>query len=204
MIGLPTETEDDLIGIKDLAFKVVDQYYSVPKEQRGKGLNVTVSASTFVPKPFTPFQWEPQDTLDRIREKQKLLVSELKHKNITFNYHESKTSLLEAVFAKGDRRLSKVLEIALEEGCKFDGWDEHFNFDRWMAVFEKAGIDPAFYANRTREYDEVLPWDHIDVGVSKQFLIRESENAKKEKVTANCRTSCSGCGVNQIFTGGIC
>lgn len=204
MIGLPTETEDDLIGIKDLAFKVVDQYYSVPKEQRGKGLNVTVSASTFVPKPFTPFQWEPQDTLDRIREKQKLLVSELKHKNITFNYHESKTSVLEAVFAKGDRRLSKVLEIALEEGCKFDGWDEHFDFDRWMAVFEKAGIDPAFYANRTREYDEVLPWDHIDVGVSKQFLIRESENAKKEKVTANCRTSCSGCGVNQIFTGGIC
>ncbi|MBU5677710.1 TIGR03960 family B12-binding radical SAM protein [Alkaliphilus sp. MSJ-5] len=204
MIGLPTETDTDIIGIKDLAFKVVDAYYKTPKEQRGKGLNVTVSASTFVPKPFTPFQWEPQSTLDAIYAKQKLLVSELKHKNITFNYHDSKTSLLEAVFAKGDRRLSKVLEIALEEGCKFDGWIEHFNFDKWMAIFDKANIDPSFYANRRREYDEVLPWDHIDVGVSKQFLIRESENAKNEKVTANCRTSCAGCGVNQIFTGGIC
>lgn len=204
MIGLPTETDTDIIGIKDLAFKVVDAYYRTPKEQRGKGLNVTVSASTFVPKPFTPFQWEPQSTLDEIYAKQKLLVSELKHKNITFNYHDSKTSLLEAVFAKGDRRLSKVLEIALEEGCKFDGWIEHFNFDKWMSIFDKANIDPSFYANRRRGYDEVLPWDHIDVGVSKQFLIRESENAKNEKVTANCRTSCAGCGVNQIFTGGIC
>ena len=204
MIGLPTETDTDIIGIKDLAFKVVDAYYKTPKEQRGRGLNVTVSASTFVPKPFTPFQWEPQSTLDAIYAKQKLLISELKHKNITFNYHDSKTSLLEAVFAKGDRRLSKVLEIALEEGCKFDGWIEHFNFDKWMAIFDKANIDPSFYANRRREYDEVLPWDHIDVGVSKQFLIRESENAKNEKVTANCRTSCAGCGVNQIFTGGIC
>ena len=204
MIGLPTENKDDLLGIKDLAFKVVDAYYNTPKEQRGKGLNVTVSASTFVPKPFTPFQWESQDTLDKIYEKQRLLVSELKHKNITFNYHDSKTSLLEAVFAKGDRRLSKVLEIALEEGCKFDGWIEHFDFNKWMDVFNKAGIDPAFYANRHREYDEVLPWDHIDVGVSKQFLIRESKNARAEKVTANCRTSCAGCGVNQIFTGGIC
>lgn len=204
MIGLPTETDDDLRGIKDLAFKVVDMYYNTPKEERGKGLNVTVSASTFVPKPFTPFQWEPQATLDKIYEKQKLLVSELKHRNITFNYHDSKTSLLEAVFAKGDRKLSKVLEIALEEGCKFDGWIEHFNFDKWMSIFDKAGIDPAFYANRHREYDEVLPWDHIDVGVSKQFLIRESKNARDEKVTDNCRTSCAGCGVNQIFTGGIC
>lgn len=204
MIGLPTETNEDLLGIKDLAFKVVDAYYNVPKEKRGKGLNVTVSASTFVPKPFTPFQWEPQDELSQIYEKQKLLVSALKHKNITFNYHDSKTSLLEAVFAKGDRRLSKVLEIAVEEGCKFDGWIEHFDFQKWMAVFDKAGIDPAFYANRHRSYDEVLPWDHMDVGVSKAFLIREHKNAQAEKVTANCRTSCSGCGVNQIFTGGIC
>jgi len=204
MIGLPTETDDDLLGIKDLAFKVLDAYYDTPFEQRGKGLNVTVSASTFVPKPFTPFQWEPQATLDKIYEKQKLLVSEIKHKSITFNYHDSKTSLLEAVFAKGDRRLSKALEIAVEEGCKFDGWSEHFNFNKWMDVFNKAGIDPAFYANRHREYDEILPWDHIDVGVSKEFLIRESENARKEEVTANCRTSCAGCGVNQLFTGGIC
>ncbi len=204
MIGLPTETDEDLLGIKDLAYTVIDKYYEVPKEKRGKRLNVTVSASTFVPKPFTPFQWEPQITLDEINEKHKLLVSEVRHKNITFNYHESRTSFLEAVFAKGDRRLSKVIEIAVEEGCKFDGWIEHFDYDKWMNVFEKAGIDPAFYANRRREYDEIFPWDHIDVGVSKEFLIRENKNAKAEKVTANCRTSCAGCGVNQIFTGGVC
>lgn len=204
MIGLPTETDEDLKGIKDLAFKVLDTYYETPIEQRGKGLNVTVSASTFVPKPFTPFQWEPQPTLDKIYEKQKLLVSELKNRNITFNYHDSKTSLLEAVFAKGDRRLSKVLEVALEEGCKFDGWLEHFDFDKWMSIFKKVGMDPGFYANRSIDYDEILPWDHIDVGVSKEFLIRESRNSKLEKTTDNCRTSCAGCGVNQIFTGGIC
>lgn len=204
MIGLPTETDEDLLGIKDLAYKVIDKYYEVPKERRGKRLNVTVSASTFVPKPFTPFQWEPQVTLDKINEKQELLVSELRHKNITFNYHESKTSVLEAIFAKGDRRLSKALELAVEEGCKFDGWIEHFNYDKWMNIFEKVGIDPGFYANRSRDYDEVFPWDHIDVGVSKEFLIRENKNAKAEKVTANCKTSCAGCGVNQIFTGGIC
>lgn len=204
MIGLPTETDEDLLGIKDLAYKVIDKYYEVPKEKRGKRLNVTVSASTFVPKPFTPFQWEPQITLDEINEKHKLLVSEIRHKNITFNYHESRTSFLEAVFAKGDRRLAKVIEIAVEEGCKFDGWIEHFDYDKWLSVFEKAGIDPAFYANRRREYDEIFPWDHIDVGVSKEFLIRENKNAKAEKVTANCRTSCAGCGINQIFTGGVC
>ncbi len=204
MIGLPTETDEDILEIKNLAFKVVDEYYKVPKEQRGKRLNVTVSASTFVPKAFTPFQWEPQSTLEEIHEKQKLLASNIRNKNITFNYHESKTSLLEAVFAKGDRRLSKVLEMAVKEGCKFDGWMEHFDFDKWMLVFKKANIDPAFYANRRQEYDEILPWDHIDVGVSKEFLIKENENSKEGKTTSNCRTSCAGCGINEVFTGGIC
>ncbi len=204
MIGLPTETDEDILAIKELVFKVVDEYYKIPKKQRGKRLNITVSASTFVPKPFTPFQWEPQYTLEEIYAKQKLLASNIRNKNITFDYHDSKTSLLEAVFARGDRKLSKVLALALEEGCKFDGWMEHFDFDRWMSVFEKANIDLTFYANRRREYDEVLPWDHIDVGVSKQFLIRENENSKQAKVTPNCRVNCAGCGINQIFTGGIC
>lgn len=204
MIGLPTENDEDILAIKDLAFKVVDEYYKVPRDQRGKRLNVTVSASTFVPKPFTPFQWEPQSTLEEIEAKQKLLAGEIRSRNITFNYHDSKTSFLEAVFAKGNRRLSKVLEIALEEGCKFDGWAEHFDFDKWMTVFEKANIDPYFYANRPIDYDEILPWDHIDIGVSKKFLMKENENSKQAKVTSDCRTSCAGCGINQIFTGGIC
>lgn len=204
MIGLPTETDEDILQIKDLVFKVADEYYKAPKEQRRKRLNITVSASTFVPKPFTPFQWEPQSELEAIYSKQKLLVSNIRNKNITFDYHDPKTSLLEAVFAKGDRKLSKVLELAFREGCKFDGWIEHFNFDRWMSVFKKANIDPAFYAGRRQEYDEVLPWDHIDVGVSKQFLIRENENSKQARITPNCRVNCAGCGINRVFTGGIC
>jgi len=204
MISLPTETFEDLDGIQDLANKVVDEYYKADKEKRGKGLTVTVSASTFVPKPFTPFQWEPQNTLEAIYEKQKYLVSKLKRKGITFNYHDAKTSYLEAVFARGDRRLSKALVQALEEGCKFDGWQEHFNFERWMAIFEATGINPDFYTSRQRSYEEVLPWDHIDVGVNKQFLIRENEKAKNAELTQDCRTNCSGCGINQGFLGGIC
>ena len=204
MISLPTETFKDLDGIQDLANKVIDEYYKVDKEARGKGLNVTVSASTFVPKPFTPFQWVPQDTLETIYEKQRYLIDRLKRKGITFNYHDAKTSYLEAVFARGDRRLSKALVQALKDGCKFDGWMEHFDFKKWMAVFEATGIDPDFYTSRHRNYEEVLPWDHIDVGVNKEFLIRENEKAKKAELTQDCRTNCSGCGVNQGFLGGMC
>lgn len=179
MLGLPTESVEDLLGIKDLAYKVVDLYYQTPKEVRAKGLNVTVSTSTFVPKAFTPFQWEPQITLSEIEEKQQFLKSQLNRKNITYNYHDAKTSFLEAVFARGDRRLSKVIELAVKEGCKFDGWMEHFDFDKWETVFKKLDVNPEFYVNRRREYDEILPWDHIDVGVTKDFLIRENEKAKK-------------------------
>ncbi|KAB3531433.1 TIGR03960 family B12-binding radical SAM protein [Alkaliphilus serpentinus] len=204
MIGLPTETNEDLVGIKELAYMVVDCYHRTDKEKRGKGLNVTVSASNFVPKPFTPFQWVPQNSLEEINKKQKTLVDELRHKKITFNYHDAKTSFLEGVFARGDRRLSKVLAHAIEEGCKFDGWGEHFNFDRWMRVFEETAVDPSFYANRSRNYEEILPWDHIDVGVTKEFLIRENEKAKEGKLTVDCRTNCSGCGINQGFIGGVC
>ncbi|SNS35025.1 radical SAM family uncharacterized protein [Anaerovirgula multivorans] len=204
MLGLPTESEEDLIGIKDLAYKVVDLYYETPKEQRGKGLNVTVSTSTFVPKAFTPFQWEPQITLEEIEDKQQLLKKQLNRKNITYSYHDAETSFLEAVFARGDRKLSKVLELAIEEGCKFDGWNEHFNFQKWKEIFEKVGMNPEFYVNRKREYEEILPWDHIDVGVTKKFLIKENEKAKTAKLTEDCRINCSGCGMNQGFIGGIC
>ncbi len=204
MISLPTETFEDLDGIQDLANKVVDEYYRVDKEKRGKGLTVTVSASTFVPKPFTPFQWVPQNNLETIYEKQKHLIGKLKRKGITFNYHDAKTSYLEAVFARGDRRLSKVLVQALKEGCKFDGWQEHFDFHKWKGIFETTGVNPDFYTARQRSYDEVLPWDHIDVGVTKDFLIRENEKAQKAELTIDCRTNCSGCGVNQSFLGGIC
>lgn len=204
MLGLPSESEEDLIGIKDLAYKVVDLYYETPKEQRGKGLNVTVSTSTFVPKAFTPFQWEPQITLEEIEDKQQLLKKQLNRKNITYSYHDAETSFLEAVFARGDRKLSKVLELALEEGCKFDGWNEHFHFQKWKEIFEKVGMNPEFYVNRKREYEEILPWDHIDVGVTKKFLIKENEKAKTAKLTEDCRANCSGCGINQGFIGGIC
>ncbi|SES74686.1 radical SAM family uncharacterized protein [Natronincola peptidivorans] len=204
MMGLPTETEEDLLGIKELAFKVVDLFYDTPKEQRGKGLNVTISTATFVPKAFTPFQWEPQLTLEEIHTRQQLLKQQLKRKNVIYNYHDAKTSFLEAVFARGDRKLSKVLELAMNEGCKFDGWMEHFNYSKWESVFKKAGISPEFYVNRKREYDEILPWDHIDVGVTKQFLIRENEKAKQGELTQDCRTNCSGCGINEGFIGGIC
>ena len=128
----------------------------------------------------------------------------MNRKSITYNYHDAKTSFLEAVFARGDRKLSKVLELALEEGCKFDGWMEHFNYDKWMEVFKKLDINPEFYVNRRREYDEILPWDHIDVGVTKKYLIKENEKAKTGELTKECRTQCSGCGINQGFIGGIC
>lgn len=204
MMGLPTETLDDIAGIADLGRKVVEQYKAVPKEKRAKGLTVTVSTSSFVPKAFTPFQWEPQDSMETLREKQMFLKDKIKQvKQITYNYHDNKTSFLEAVFARGDRRVCSVLLKAFKLGCKFDGWGEHFKFDLWMQAFEECGVDPHFYANRRRDYDEILPWDHIDIGVSKKYLIRESKNAHEEKVTPNCRENCGGCGAT-TFKSGIC
>ncbi|MDP4182771.1 MAG: TIGR03960 family B12-binding radical SAM protein [Bacillota bacterium] len=203
MIGLPTETIEDVEGIADLGYKVVDAYMSVPKEKRGKGLNITISTSSFVPKPFTPFQWEPQDSIEMLRDKQKALKNKIKSKFISYNWHDSKLSLLEAVFARGDRRLCQVLVRAWEKGCKFDAWGEHFKFNEWMEAFSECGIDPHFYANRKRNFDEVLPWDHIDIGVSKKFLIKEAEKANAAELTSNCRQSCSGCGA-AAFEGGVC
>ena len=204
MIGLPTETLDDVAGIDDLARKVVDCYYDTDKQVRNRNLKVTVSTSTFVPKPLTPFQWEPQNDIETVRKKQVFLREKIRHKNISYNWHDAETSIMEGVFARGDRKLSKVLLRAQELGVRFDGWQEYFNYELWLKAFSDCGIDPDFYNLRSRDYSEILPWDHIDVGVTKEFLIKENEKAKSEQITPNCREKCSGCGVIQGFGGGYC
>ncbi|MCT8978252.1 TIGR03960 family B12-binding radical SAM protein [Clostridium sp. CX1] len=201
MIGLPYETMEDVIGIADLAEKVVDQYFQVPKNVRKKGLKVTVSTSIFVPKPFTPFQWIPQIKMEDVREEIKALRGAIKSRSINYNWHETPVSYLEAVFARGDRRLCDVLVKAFEKGAKFDGWSEYFNFDIWMEALQESGVDGDFYSYRERSYDEILPWDFIDVGVSKEFLIRENERAKKADITPDCRLGCEKCGVNVKLEG---
>jgi len=203
MMGLPTETYEDLDGIADLARKVTGAYFAMPKGQRAKGLRVTCSASVFVPKPFTPFQWEPQDTLDDVQQKQLYLRDKLRGiKGVNFNYHESGLSFLEACFSRGDRRLGKVLLRAFEKGCLLDGWSENFKYDAWMEAFRECGIDPAFYAYRRREKDEILPWDFIDSGISKAFLWREKEKAERAETTRDCRQGCNGCGLQRFK--GVC
>ncbi len=197
MMGLPTETDEDIVGIVELAQRVVDLFYSIENRPKGKGVQVSVSCATFVPKPFTPFEFEPQDTREMIEHKQKLLVSAIKSKKIRVSWHDSNVSILEAVLAKGDRRLCDVIYTAWKKGCKFDSWSEHYKFDKWMEAFEECGIDPAFYANRRFDYDEILPWDHLDYLVSKDFFIRENKRAHESKTTPHCRKRCSGCGVNK-------
>ncbi|MBQ9832698.1 MAG: TIGR03960 family B12-binding radical SAM protein [Clostridia bacterium] len=194
MIGLPTETDEDILGIADLARKVSRTFYSMPKEKRGKGLRLVVSASSFVPKPFTPFQWEGQDTLEELRRKQLLLKDALKGiRGVEFSYHESVISELEAVFARGDRRLAAALIEAYKNGARFDSWDEHFKKEAWEVAFEKCGIDGAYYANRRREESEVLPWSHIDMIVTEEYLKKELEKALEAKPTKDCRKGCNGC-----------
>lgn len=203
MIGLPTETEEDLKGIAELAEKIVEKYYEMPKEKRPRPVQVVASSSCFVPKPFTPFQWDAQNTFDEFLEKAKTVKKQITKKQLKYNYHDAKLSSLEGVIARGDRKIAKVLYRAWQLGCKFDGWNDLFQYDKWMQAFEDTGIDPSFYANRKRDYDEILPWDHISVGVTKQFLIQEREKALKEEVTPNCRQECSHCGAKS-FGGGVC
>ena len=203
MMGLPTETLEDIEGIAQLGQKIVDRYYQTPNRQKGKGVTVSVSASCFVPKPFTPFQWEPQDTMEQLQEKQQHLVSCVKTKKLSLSWHDAATSYLEAVLARGDRRLCAVLEEAYRQGFNLDSWSEHFSLDKWLEVFRDCGLDPAFYANRRRSYDEVLPWDHLDYGVTKEFLIRENERAHQSQTTPNCRETCAGCGAS-CWKGGVC
>lgn len=203
MLGLPTETNEDLEGMAQLAQKVVDLYYSNPARKKGKPVNVSISVATFVPKPFTPFQFEPQVTLDEIVSKQEHLLRSVTSKKISVSYHASNISFLEGVFARGDRRLGAVLEKAVDKGVKFDGWDECFKFDEWMEAFDECGIDATFYSSRKREYDEIMPWEHLDYGVTKDFLIKENKLAHSAKTTKNCRELCAGCGAT-CFGEGVC
>ncbi len=204
MIGLPTERLEDIEGIGDLGGKALKEYYKIDRDKRNKNIRISLSASSFVPKPFTPFQWESQNTMEELGEKQRHLKSFIKDRKINYSWHDNKTSFLEAVFARGDRRLGKVLLIAWAKGCKFDGWKEHFNFDKWMEAFQEVQLDPSFYAHRQREYDEILPWDFIDIGVTKEFLIREHKNALKGKVTPYCRETCVYCGIQDLDGGWSC
>ncbi len=197
MMGLPTETDEDIIGIAELAQRIIDLFYSIENRPKGKGVQVSVSCATFVPKPFTPFQFEPQDTREMIEHKQKLLLSSVKSKKVRVSYHDPNVSQLEVILAKGDRRLCPAIYTAWKKGCKFDSWEEYYRFDKWLEAFSECGIDPSFYANRRFEYDEILPWDHLDYLVSKEFLIRENKTAHQSKTTPNCRQRCSGCGVNK-------
>lgn len=203
MIGLPTETMEDVEGIANLGQAVVNEFYRTEGRAKGRGVNVTVSASSFVPKPHTPFQWEAQDSIDTITSKQKHLKESIKTKKISFNYHAADTSYLEGVFARGDRKLCKVMLKAVEKGFHFDGWNDCFNFDAWMELFKECGVDPDFYTARKRSFDEILPWDFLDYGVCRGFLISECEKAYNSETTENCREKCSGCGAAK-YKGGIC
>lgn len=195
MMGLPTERDEDIVGIAELAQRIIDLYYTIENRPKGRGVQVSISTATFVPKPFTPFQFEAQDTKEMIEHKQKLLVSSVKTKKIKVSWHDPNVSMLEAVLAKGDRRLSQVIYKAWQKGCKFDSWSEHYKYDKWLEAFDECNISPEFYANRQRPYDEILPWDHLDYYVSKELFVRENQTARAGKTTPNCRQRCSACGL---------
>jgi radical SAM family uncharacterized protein len=204
MLGLPSETEEDVLAISKLADDIVGTYYSLPKDQRPKGgVQLIVSTSFFIPKPFTPFQWVGQDTYETFMEKQKMLNKTINKKRIKYNSHDAKLSMLEGVMARGDRKVADVIEAAFLSGASFDAWSEHFDFERWQKAFEACDIDPAFYANRHRTFDEILPWDFIDIGVTRQFLEEEYLRSMEEVVTPNCMDKCMACGAT-CFKGGIC
>ncbi|NLJ41721.1 MAG: TIGR03960 family B12-binding radical SAM protein [Clostridiales bacterium] len=193
MIGLPEEREEDLKEIGTLARKIKDCYFDTRKTKGGPMPRISISTSSFVPKPFTPFQWVAQSSMEELADKQKLLQDVLRIRHVTYTWNDPGASLLEAVFARGDRRLGKVLIRAWQSGCIFDGWAEHFKFDAWMAAFEKEGLDPHFYANRVRDKDEIFPWDHIDVKVTKKYLWAEYQKAVRAELTQDCRLGCTGC-----------
>jgi len=203
MMGLPTETMEDIEGIAETAQKVVDLYYSNPRHAKGRGVQVTISCACFVPKPHTPFQFVPMDTEESLQAKQKHLLESVHSRKIKVNYHDSTTSFLEGVFAKGDRRLAPVILEAYKRGCYFDGWEECFKYDTWMQVFEDLDIDPKFYCQRPIGLDEVTPWSHMDYGVTHEYLVREYNKALAAQTTQPCNRACHGCGANHLL-GGPC
>ncbi|MGN0621146.1 MAG: TIGR03960 family B12-binding radical SAM protein [Porcipelethomonas sp.] len=203
MLGLPTETDEDVAGIAELARRVVDLYYSTPGRPKGKGVQVSISTATFVPKPFTPFEFEPQATREEIMHKQEVLMDNISSKKIKASWHDPSTSILEGVLARGDRRTSRAVYLAWKKGCRFDSWSEHFRFDLWQEAFDECGLDMKFYASRKREYNEIMPWDHLDYYVDKSFFVKENQKARCAETTAHCRSRCSACGVSRR-TGGAC
>lgn len=204
ILGLPYETTEDAAGIGELAEKMADVYFGIPKDVRNKGLKITVSTSILVPKPFTPFQWAPMARPEIVDERIKAVRGAIKSRSIVYNYHEQETSFMEAVFARGDRRTCDVLIKAFEKGAKFDGWSEYFNMEIWNEAMEECNLDSEFYVYREREYDEILPWDFIDIGVNRKYIERENEKAKKAELTKNCLEGCTGCGINVNFKEGKC
>ena len=204
ILGLPYETTEDAAGIGELAEKMADVYFGIPKDVRNKGLKITVSTSILVPKPFTPFQWAPMARPEIVDERIKAVRGAIKSRSIVYNYHEQETSFMEAVFARGDRRTCDVLIKAFEKGAKFDGWSEYFKMDIWNEAMAECNLDPDFYVYRDRSYEEILPWDFIDIGVNRKYLERENEKAKKAELTKNCLEGCTGCGINVNFKEGKC
>ena len=207
MLGLPTETEEDMRAIPELANEIAVRYYEIPKEQRNGKCQVSISTSFFVPKPFTPFQWAPmypkEEYLRRAKIVNDTMKEQLNRKSLRYHWHEADVTVLEGIFARGDRRIAQALYYAYESGCIFDAWGDFFDAEKWDAAFEKAGLDVAFYAYRERNIDEILPWDFIDVGIRKDFFVREWKRAMEGTVTPNCRMMCSGCGCKSLG-GGVC
>ena len=208
MLGLPGETTDDIEGIMELCEEIAEEYYAtVPKEERIGKCQITASTSFFVPKPFTAFQWSPMNTIPEFLDKAKIVNDKMKsmlnRKSLKYNWHEADVSVLEGLFARGDRKLSKTLLSAYKKGCLYDSWSESFNFEKWKEAIEETNVDLDFYISRQRSEDEIFPWDFIDAGITKEFLLREYHNSQAQKVTPNCMTRCSGCGANS-FGGGIC
>jgi len=203
MMGLPTETEEDIAAINLLAQKIVDLYYSTIGRQKGRGVTVTVSVACFVPKPFTPFQYEPQDSQESFKRKQKLLLETVSSRKININYHDSSTSRIEAVLARGDRRLGQVIHEVYRQGGRLESWDNYFSLERWESALAKFGLDADFYACRKRDFDEVFPWDHMDYYIDKSYLQKENEAAYRSLTTPSCREKCGGCGAQRTM-GGEC
>lgn len=205
MLGLPTETEEDMKAIPELANDIAVRYYEIPKDQRNGKCQITISTSFFVPKPFTPFQWasmhDPEDYIARAKVVNDTVKEQLNRKSIKYNWHEADVTVLEGVLARGDRKVGNVIRTVYERGGIFDAWSEYFDYQRWLDAFAECGVDMDFYTKRERSLDEVFPWDFIDTGVTKEFLKREWQNAMEENVTPNCRMRCSGCGAAQFKTG---
>lgn len=207
MLGLPTETKEDRVAIPELADKIARRYYEIPKEQRNGKCQITTSTSFFIPKPFTPFQWSPMytnsDYIERAAQVKRAFGEQLNKKSLKYNWHDAEVTVLEGVFARGDRHTGAVIKAAYEKGCIYDSWSEHFDNEKWMQAFDETGVDIAFYNQRERASDELFPWDFIDIGVTKEFLKREWERALCAEVTPNCRMQCSGCGAMK-YEGGVC